>query len=189
MTRATTTIISRLVLLSAIAALLGLASIGPVRAQTLSQECTNPDFDYTVAFPGGWFVNGHIEGGQLEDVSACRFFSPEDFEVRPQAGAAGIAIAIGPQATGPRGGNPTTVGGKAAFVTETVVEEDGFEPAGTRHYDYWIEIGPDTWLVAGTGDSTAFVGGYDENKATLDAMMDSLDFDEPGLPDTAMSAR
>ena len=183
-------IIARLLLAAAIPALLSLASLGPVGAQTLDQECTNPDFDYTVSFPAGWYVNGHVEGGELEDVAACRFFSPEDFAVQPQAGIAGIAIAIGAENMGPPGEMTpeTTVGGKPAFITETETQEDGFEPAGTQHYDYWIEIGPDTWLVAGTSDAPSFVGSYEENKATLDAMMDSLTFDEPTMPDTAMAA-
>jgi hypothetical protein len=167
------------------------ASATPVGAQDLTQECTNDDVDYTVAFPGGWYYNEFIDGGELEDVAACRFFSPQDFEVQPQAGIAGIAIAIGLEANGPQGGTATTVGGKAAFVTETTVEEDGFEPAGTRHYDYWIEIGPDTWLAAGTSDAPNFVGDYDENKTVLDAMMGSLRFggsDDFRLPDASLAA-
>lgn len=169
-------------------------SIMPVAAQDLTQECTNADVGYTVGFPGGWYTNDRVEDGELEDVAACRFFSPQDFEVQPQAGIAGMAIAIGVESHGPAGAltPETTVGGKPAFVTETTVEEDGFEPAGTRHYDYWIELGPDTWLVAGVSDAPNFVGDYDENKAVLDAMMDSLRFaendDDGGLPDTRVAA-
>jgi hypothetical protein len=188
----TTSIIGRLLLLVAIPAVLSLASFAPVGAQTLSQECTNPDVDYTVAFPTGWYVNGRVEGGELEDVAACRFFAPQDFEVQPQAGIAGIAVSIGAQSDGPPGAltPETSVGGKPAYVTETTVEQDGIEPAGTRHYDYWVELGPDAWLRAGTSDAPNVVGDYDENKAVLDAMMDSLTFgaETPGLPDTAMPA-
>lgn len=178
----------RLLLMAAVPALLSLATFAPVGAQTLSQECTNPDFGYTVGFPAGWYVNEHVDGGELDDVAACRFFSPQDFEVRPQAGISGIAIAIGAEHSGPPGGRTpeTTVGGKPAYVTETTTEEDGLEPAGTRHYDYWIEIGPDTWLVAGTSDAPTSVGDYEDNKVVLDAMMDDLTFASPKLPDTAV---
>ena len=190
MARTPINLFGRLLLLAAIPALLVMASLAPVAAQTLDQECTNPNFDYTVSFPSGWYVNGRVEGGELDDVAACRFFSPDDFEIQPQAGIAGIAIAIGPETSnGPEGGTPTTVGGRAAFVTESQVAEDGFEPAGTRHYDYWIEIGPDTWLVAGTSDAPNFVGDYDENKEVLDAMMESLRFEESRMPDTATPVR
>jgi hypothetical protein len=185
-----TTTFARLMLPAAITALLSLVVLAPVGAQTLTQECTNPDFAYTVSFPDAWYANARVEGGDLEDVAACRFFSPQEFDVRPQSEVAGIAIAISPQATGPADARTpdTEVGGKPAYVRETTVAEDGFEPAGTRHYDYWIEIGPDSWLVAGTSDAPAFVGEYEDNQAILDAMMDGLSFGStrPGLPDTAL---
>jgi hypothetical protein len=121
-------------------------------------------------------------------VAACRFFSPQDFEVQPQAGIAGVAVAIGGEASGPPGARTpeTTVGGRPAYVTESTTQEDGLEPAGTRHYDYWIEIGPDSWLVAGTSDAPTSVGDYEDNKVILDAMMDDLTFATPQLPDTAL---
>lgn len=180
-------------ILGAVLALLAVSAM-PVAAQDLTQECTNADVGYTIGFPDGWYVNERVEGGELVDVSACRLFSPQDFEVQPQAGIAGMAIAIGVEGNGPQGAMTpdTSVGGKAAFITETVVEDDGFEPAGTRHYDYWIEFGPDAWLVAGTSDAPNFVGDYDENKAVLDAMMESLRFDggddDVQLPDTRVAA-
>lgn len=181
---------ARLAIIAAVLALLA-ASATAVSAQDLTQECSNADVGYGVGFPDGWYVNERVEGGELEDVAACRFFSPQDFEVQPQSGIAGIAIAIGVAGNGPEGGTATTVGGRAAVVTETTVEEDGVEPAGTRHYDYSIELGPDSWLVAGTSDAPNFVGDYDENKAVLDTMMDSLTFvgsDGGGLPDTSVAA-
>jgi hypothetical protein len=186
MTRAFARTFSRVLLLAAIPALLSLAWYTPVGAQTLDQRCSNPELGYRVAFPGGWYVNQRVEGGELEDVAACRFFSPSDFEVRPQTEIAGVAVAIDTEASRPEGGTPTTVDGKTAFVMETETAEDGFEPAGTRHYSYWIELGPDRWLVAGTSDAANFVGDYDENRAVLDAMMDSLEFVEPQMPDTAL---
>jgi hypothetical protein len=76
-------------------------------------------------------------------------------------------------------------GGRPAFITETETAESGFEPAGTRHYDYWVELGPDSWLVAGTSDGPTFVGAYEGNKDVLDAMMISLTFSPDRLPDAA----
>jgi hypothetical protein len=168
---------------------LTLAAVTPVAAVDLSQQCSNTDDGYSVSLPRGWYYNERVEGGDLEDVAACRFFGPEDFYVAPQAGIGGMAIAIGLGNDGPPGEMTpgTTVDGKPAFVTETTVGEDGLEPAGTRHYDYWIEIGPDAWLVAGTSDAPNFVGDYEENKAVLDAMMDSLRFGVASLPDTALA--
>jgi hypothetical protein len=161
----------------------------PVAAVDLTQHCSNADDGYSVSLPRGWYYNERVEGDELDDVAACRFFGPEDFEVTPQSGIGGMAITIRLSNDGPPGETTpdTTVDGKPAFVTETTVAEDGFEPAGTRHYDYWIEIGPDAWLAAGTSDAPNFVGDYDENKAVLDAMMDSLCFRAASLPDTALA--
>ncbi len=64
----------------------------------------------------------------------------------------------------------------------------GFEPAGTKTYSYWIELGDGSWLVASTSDGANWVGDYEENKATLDAMMGSLTFEGGMLPDTSIDA-
>jgi hypothetical protein len=167
---------------------LTLDATAPVAAVDLTQHCSNTDDGYSVSLPRGWYHNERVEGGELDDVAACRFFGPEDFEVTPQSGIGGMAITVRLGNDGPPGEMTpdTTVDGKPALVTETIVAEDGFEPAGTRHYDYWVEIGPDTWLSAGTSDAPNFVGDYAENKAVLDAMMDSLQFRAASLPDTAL---
>ena len=174
-----------------IGALMLLMVVAPVGAQTLSQECENPDVGYTIAFPSGWYVNEHVEGGDVADVVACRFFSPEDFEVVPATGAANVAIAIGLQAGGPPAefaGEPITVDGHAAFRGEEVTPAGADVPEGTRYYNYWIDLGDGTWLLASTSDGPTSVGHYDANRSTLDAMMDSLDFGSASLPDTAMAA-
>ncbi len=179
----------RLLTSTIVATVMVALAASPVWAQELGQECTNSEVGYNVAFPTGWYVNERVEGGDLADVAACRFFSPQDFDVQPQSGIAGIAVAIDVGTQGPPGAltPDTEVAGRPAFITETTVQEDGFEPAGTHHYDYWIELGPDTWLVAGTSDAPNFVGNYVENKAVLDAMMGTLSVGPDRLPDAAMS--
>lgn len=144
-------------------------------------ECTNEQDGYTVAYPDGWWANEFVEGGEVDDVAACRFFAPEEIEIRPASQAAGMAIAIGRQPTAPPlEGEATTVGGREAVVLEGVSTEDGpFDPAGTRTRQYWIELG-DEWLVGTTSDGPAWEGDYDENVEILDAMMDSLEFTSPG---------
>lgn len=170
---------------AAAAVLFGLAA--PVHAADLGEECANPDDGYAVAYPTGWHVNERVEGGESEDVAACRFFSPDDFVVAPASQAAGIAVAIGVQQDGPRAsGEQTTIGGRPATRIESVAADGGFEPAGTQTYSYWIELGDGTWLVASTSDGPNWVGDYEENKATLDAMMESLAFAGRMLPDTAI---
>ncbi|HYI65719.1 MAG TPA: hypothetical protein VEW95_02220 [Candidatus Limnocylindrales bacterium] len=162
----------------------------PVHAQDLGQDCTNPDDGYSVAYPTGWYANERVEGGEADDVAACRFFSPEEFVVVPASQATNIAVAIGVQQDGPpTSGEQTTVGERPATRIESVAPEGGFEPAGTQTYAYWIDLGDGTWLLASTSDGPNWTGDYEENKATLDAMMESLAFDDGGmLPDTAIEA-
>lgn len=168
----------------AVAAFVAMAA--PVHAQELGEDCSNPDAGYTVEFPTGWHVNERVEGGESEDVAACRFFSPEEFTVMPASQATDISVAIGVQQDGPRdSGEQATVGGRPATRIESVAEDGGFEPAGTRTYSYWIELNDGTWLVASTSDGPNWVGDYEDNRATLDAMMESLTFQGGMLPDTA----
>lgn len=165
------------------------AMAAPVHAQDLGQNCTNPDDGYSVAFPTGWYANERVEGGDADDVAACRFFAPDEFVVAPASQATNIAVAIGVQQDGPpASGEQTTVGGRQATRIESVAAEGGFEPAGTQTYSYWIELGDGTWLVASTSDGPNWVGNYEENKATLDAMMESLTFAGGVLPNTAIDA-
>lgn len=165
---------------------LAIATSGVVLAQDLGQECRNPEAGYTVDFPTGWYANGAVEGGEVADVAACRFFSPEKFEVRPASEIAGVAISIRNEASDPpQTGESTTVDGKPAIIIASQTEVDSVEPAGTRHYEYWIDV-DDGWLVASTSDGPTWVGEYEENRSVLDAMMDTLSFQTPGLPDTAL---
>jgi hypothetical protein len=62
------------------------------------------------------------------------------------------------------------------------------DPAGTRYYAYWIELTDGTWFLASTSDGPNWVGDYEENTATLDAMMESLRFSAETMPDTAIGA-
>ena len=167
--------------------ILVMAAALPVAAVELTQQCTNPEEGYTVSLPRGWYYNETVEADDTDDVAACRFFSPDDFEVRPGSGVSDVAIGIGREATAPRAeGEATTVGGKPAIILETEANDDSFDPAGTRYYQYWIDVGAE-WLVATTTDAPGWVGDYDDNKAVLDAMMDTLSFAPGSLPDTALA--
>lgn len=161
-----------------------IAAAGPAAAVELGASCDNPDDGYRISLPDGWYYNERVEGGALNDIAACRFFSPQDFEVQAATDATGIAISIGREATAPRAeGTETMVDGRSATIVETVAPDDAFEPAGTRHYQYWIDMGAD-WLVADTSDAPNYIGDYDQNRATLDAMIDTLRFSAAKLPDT-----
>jgi hypothetical protein len=182
------TLTTRAVLAAVIApVILAMAAATPVAAVELTQRCTNPEEGYTVSLPRGWYYNETVEADGTDDVAACRFFSPDDFEVRLGSGVSDVAIGIGREATAPRAeGEATTVGGKPAIILETEASDDSFDPAGTRYYQYWVDIGDD-WLVATTSDGPTWVGEYEDNKDVLDAMMGTLTFGTTRLPDTALA--
>jgi len=182
------TLTTRAVLAAVIApVILAMAAATPVAAVELTQRCTNPEEGYTVSLPRGWYYNETVEADGTDDVAACRFFSPDDFEVRLGSGVSDVAIGIGREATAPRAeGEATTVGGKPAIILETEASDDSFDPAGTRYYQYWVDIGDD-WLVATTSDGPTWVGEYEDNKDVLDAMMGTLTFGTTSLPDTALA--
>lgn len=185
------TLTTRTAVLAAVIApvILAAAAVMPVAAVELTQRCTNPEEGYDVSLPRGWYYNETVEADDTDDVAACRFFSPNDFEIRPGSGVSDVAIGVGREATAPRAeGEATTVGGKPAIILETEANEDSFDPAGTRHYQYWIDIGGE-WLVATTSDGPGWAGSYEDNKDVLDAMMGTLTFGTTGLPDTALAER
>lgn len=180
---------SRVLLVAIVAAATLLMGAAPAFATELGGRCTNPEAGYTIAFPTGWMVNDHVAGSESDDVAACRFFSPVEFDVRPATQVSGIAVSIGVQDGGPHeAGERATVDGRPATRGESVSASDGFDPAGTRYTWYWVELDDGTWLTATTSDGPNWVGDYADNVATLDAMMDSLEFLAASLPDTALGA-
>ena len=158
-----------------IAFIFAFAVAGTARADhagPMTASCTNPEFGYTVSFPSNWYYNLHVEGA-TSDVSECRYFSSEDFEITPGSEPSGVSIGFSPSSESLDGfeGEPTTVGGRDALISETEVTTPGFE--GT-YYTYRIDIGDGSTLSAQTVDT--WVGPYAENKEILDAMMESLVF-------------
>jgi hypothetical protein len=178
----------RLVIIIAIAAAAMLTVGAPARAQELGDRCTSPESGYTLEFPIGWYVNGHVDGGGSDDVAACRYFSPDPFEVQPASQVSGIAVAMSVQQGPPEPGEPITVGGRPAVRVDSVSEADGFDPAGTRYHSYWIDLTGGTWLLASTSDAPTWIGAFDENRRVLDEMMESLTFGGVSMPDTAIDA-
>lgn len=147
-------------------------------AVALSEECATSSF--LVRYPQGWFTNDSGE--------PCRWFHPEPFELPDRTEATGIAVHldIEPVAferiaedarTGPHverviQDEQLEIDGRAAFRLEIVSSGEALTPEGTRVYQYFADVGEGETLVT-TTDSAA-VADYEAVKATLDAMMDSL---------------
>jgi hypothetical protein len=137
---------------------------------------------YAVEVPQDWFANPEVlapEDG--DDIPACRYFAPAEFDVRPNSGLP-PTVAIGFQLVGaiaPVGGtelgsSETTVDGQDALVREVEVTEGGpFLPAGTLMYEYYVSLDDGGYLYVSTDSSRN--GDYEDHKAVMDQMVETLE--------------
>jgi hypothetical protein len=145
-------------------------------------QCENSVEGYAVQVPQDWFANPAItapSGG--DDVPACRYFAPAEFEVTPNAGLP-PTVAIGFQLVESIGAadgtelssTETTIDGHDALYREVAVTGAGpFLPAGTLEYEYYISLDDGTYLRISTDSSRD--GDYKDHKAVMDQMMTTLD--------------
>lgn len=155
----------------------------------LEQSCTNTEFGFQVDYPAGWVVN------DPDGLPPCSAFDPEDTGM-PAAGEipAEIAIVIhrdqvpfarvmdfdGDFTVDVVWREEATVDGRRAVVAELEHTGQGMYPAGQRQYVYYVDVEPHT-LIGVTHDlEAADPPSYQERRRTLDAMMTSLRFQDPG---------
>jgi hypothetical protein len=144
-------------------------------------RCENSAEGYAVDVPEDWFANPEVtarEGG--DDIPACRYFAPNEFEVRPNSGLPST-VAIGFQlvdAIAPAGGtelssSEATVDGHDALVREVEITEGGFLPAGTLVYEYYVTLddGRNLWISTDSSRN----GSYDDHREVMDQMMETLE--------------
>jgi hypothetical protein len=151
-------------------------------------ECENEELGYEVDYPGDWWANERIEPeGDLTPIPACQYFAPTGVELQPNAGLpSGIAIRfeIPDQEIDPAEGevlsqDDTTVDGRDALIVETEpAPQPGFVPEGSHVYRYIVELSDGRQLVATTDDILQDGARYEDAKAILDAMMETLDIDD-----------
>lgn len=157
-------------------------------------SCEHSSGVYRVAFPDAWWYNLEYDHDQLGEIAECRFFAPEAFDIdtadRQQPVPDGVAITINYLEGGCIGyfsavleQREVTVDGHQGRVeelTEGPVESD--EP---YIYSYVIDLRPDVpcespesaYITAGTSRDRA--GDYEDNKALLDRMMQTMEIREP----------
>jgi hypothetical protein len=71
------------------------------------------------------------------------------------------------------------VDGRRALVVETeATGESGFEPQGTRTYRYIVDMGDGSEVLVATSTLYITDAEYEDAKPILDAMIETLDFDE-----------
>jgi hypothetical protein len=164
----------------------GAPSGGPLAQD--GPDCRHTSGAYSVTLPAGWWTNVAYDHEELGEIGACESFAPAEFDPttasREQPRPDGIAIALD-YLDGSCVGfiNPileereTTVDGHPARVLELAQGKEEDNPPG--HYQYIVDLAPDLeceaggrYIVGTTG--TDMVGDYEENKAILDRMMETM---------------
>jgi hypothetical protein len=144
---------------------------------------------YRVHLPAGWWTNPEFEDADLGDISACRYFAPMAFDA-----STGDRDAPVPEGTSIwmdflDGGcvgyiNPiltsrqTTVDGFPAVVNELAEGKEDTNPPG--EYQYVITLRQDLACEEGgqfiyASTQPDYAGRYEDNKAALDQIMQSLE--------------
>jgi hypothetical protein len=144
-------------------------------------RCENPADGYAVDVPRDWFANpGIVASDGLDDVPACRYFAPAEFEVQPNSGLPStVAIGFQPATSIPPAGGTEitrrelTVAGKDAVVREVETGAGGFMPPGTLVYEYYITLDDGSFLWVSTDSSRD--GDYADHRQVLDQMMATLE--------------
>lgn len=148
-----------------------------------TDSCTSEVGGYSVEYPAGWYVD------DSNPAWACGLFDPEPYVVEPETEFPVVAVTIdvepGVSYADIVAGNTdpstwevldrrdTTVDGFPAVVLEAVQTTELLLPAGT----YWYQVAIDRPGAATIAYTTGEPGpAYDDNRATLDAMVASLRF-------------
>jgi hypothetical protein len=157
------------------------------------QRCTNEALGFAVSYPAGWFTNDEVQQEFGDPTPACKYFSSQPMEIRPNAGLPfTVAISferwteVPPASEGWEvvARTETTVAGLPAVMTEMEQTSDAgapFSARGDRTYGYEIELPDGSVLSAGTG-STSTTGDYDAHKAVLDQMVETVELTGGGTP-------
>jgi hypothetical protein len=157
-------------------------------------NCEHSSSAYRVALPDSWWWNTAYEHDELGTLAACRFFSPEQFDITTASREQPIPDRVSLWMDYAEGGcfgyiNPileereVTVDGFTATVTEFA--EGKREDNPPSYYQYLLDLTPElpcedpesARIVATTG--VDLYGDYKENKAMLNRMMETMQIGPP----------
>ena len=153
----------------------------------LEQSCTNQQYGFQVDYPAGWVVN------QADGLPPCSAFDPEDASMPTAAEIPrDIAIVIRRDDVAFEtvtdfdsdftvravSREETTVAGRPAVVAEIEHTGDGMYQEGDRHYGYYVDLDGRTLIGITHGIDAADPPAYQERQRILDAMMNSLQFQD-----------
>jgi hypothetical protein len=154
------------------------------------ENCTNAQRGYSIAYPGDWHTTDVFDGSP-EPANACQWFSPEPFgpdgNQVPEGWAYPLEVAtLGPfegvvaQVSDPEFADvlvneEVLVDGHRAVRLEFETVEDPLAEPGL-HYEYVIQVDPDTTMIVHTTATRGIVGVYAENKVVVDRAVDTIRF-------------
>jgi hypothetical protein len=153
-------------------------------------RCTNSALGYSIGYPGAWHTTDLLLGEQ-GPAHACRWFSPEPFGPQGNEVAEGwgypLEIGIGgrfdrelretldPEVARILVQEELVVDGHRAVRVEYETLIDLIADTGL-HYEYVIELDPETTLIVHTTATRGVVGVYEENRRVVDLAVDTLRF-------------
>lgn len=157
-------------------------------------NCEHSSGAYRVALPDSWWWNTEYEHDELGTLAACRYFSPERYDITTASREQPIPDRVSIWMDYAEGGcyayiNPileereVTIDGFAATVTEFA--EGKLQDNPPSYYQYVIDLSPElpcedpqsARISATTG--VDLYGDYEDNKAMLDRMMETMEITVP----------
>ena len=155
------------------------------------ERCTNGALGYSIGYPGEWHTTDVLVGTQ-DPSYACRWFSPSPFDasqgnVVTEGWGYPLEVGIGggfdqelrnvldPEVARILTQEDLVVDGHRAvrLEYETLVDLVG-EPG--LHYEYLIELDPETTLIVHTTATRGVEGVYEENRTVVDLAVGTLRF-------------
>jgi hypothetical protein len=159
-------------------------------------RCENQALGYSIGYPGDWHTTD-ILAGEQDPSYACRWFSPQPFDPQEgnvvsegwgyplEVGIGGaleqeVAEALDPEVAGTVVEEELVVDGHRAVRLEYETLVDLIADTGL-HYQYVIELDPETTLIVHTTETRGIEGDYNVNKDVVDEAVDTIRFtpDEP----------
>lgn len=148
------------------------------------QSCHNDSIGYTVSYPAGWWAQEEIPPTAGDrGVRACIAFAPTETDILDRSNGESVPaiyfyVDKNTQLVGERVRlEETTVDGHPATIRELLQHRDLYYPAGTRTYQYLIDLGDGTFLVVDTVSGMRTGGVYARDVKVIDKMMQTLRFD------------
>jgi len=154
-------------------------------------RCTNTAVGYSIGYPGEWHTTDVFMGEQ-DPSNVCQWFSPTPFGPEGNVVSEGwgyplevairgpfdqqVAQVLDPEVARTLTQEELVVDGHRAvrIEYETLIDLIG-EPG--LHYEYLIEVDPQTTLIVHTTATRGVEGVYEENRTVVDLAMDTLRFD------------